>query len=290
MYPLDIAPALILRTSEFTLGRPYHAALCQVRPRHNTVTVHTHQDFYELFYILSGAGEHRLPTGRQRVGPGDLVLVRPQDLHYLVAIPPSSLEWINVVIPVATWQGALDVAEVRAAAEWHRSPLPRLVSLSDEAAARMESSFRELLARSTLNPRRTDLLRFMLDVFEELTGPELPVDSTLRPVWLVRACTAMAREENLRGGVRRLAQLAGVSQGHLCRSMRAHYDSTPTEFVANLRLRHAEALLATTSLAVTEIADRCGFSSLSYFSRSFHATQGTSPREFRRRTRRAVLP
>jgi AraC-like DNA-binding protein len=130
----------------------------------------------------------------------------------------------------------------------------------------------------------------MLDVFEELPGTEVPPESSLRPAWLVRACTAMAREENLRGGVPKLVQLAGVSQGHLCRSMRGHYGSTPTEFVAGLRLRHAEVLLATTSISLTEIAGRCGFSSLSYFSRSFRATQGVSPREFRQRTRQAVLP
>jgi hypothetical protein len=34
--------------SEFTLGRPYHAALCRVSPR-NTNATHTHQDFYEVF-------------------------------------------------------------------------------------------------------------------------------------------------------------------------------------------------------------------------------------------------
>jgi len=87
-----------------------------------------------------------------------------------------------------------------------------------------------------------------------------------------------------------LGDLAGVSPGHLCRTMREYYAMTPTEFVTALRLRHAEVLLATTSEPLTSIAYRCGFSSPSYFSKCFHATQGVSPRDFRRRARQAVLP
>jgi AraC family cel operon transcriptional repressor len=100
----------------------------------------------------------------------------------------------------------------------------------------------------------------------------------------------MGSEENLKGGVRRLGELAGVSAGHLCRTIRAHYGVTPTAFVADLRLRHAEMLLATTSASLTEISYRCGFSSPSYFSKSFRTSRGVSPRNFRYRAREAVLP
>jgi transcriptional regulator GlxA family with amidase domain len=65
---------------------------------------------------------------------------------------------------------------------------------------------------------------------------------------------------------------------------------TPTSFVAGLRLRHAEMLLATTSASLTEISYRCGFSSPSYFSKSFRSIRGESPRDFRYRAREAVLP
>jgi AraC family cel operon transcriptional repressor len=72
--------------------------------------------------------------------------------------------------------------------------------------------------------------------------------------------------------------------------MRRYYGTTATTFVADLRLRHAEVLLATTSMSLTEIARRSGFASPSYFSKSFQASQRVSPREFRKRTRKAVLP
>jgi len=284
------ARGLVLQLSELTLGRPYHAALCRMTARHTTVTRHTHQDFYELFFVLSGRGEHRLSVAGQALGAGDLVLVRPADSHYLVALPPAGLEWINVAVPAATWLGVLDVAAVVSANDLNRASLPPLVSTSGEDARGLEASFREALARYARAPGRLDLMRFILEVLEVLAGEAEPGEGSLVPPWLARACAAMSREENLPGGVRRLGDLAGVSPGHLCRTMREYYAMTPTEFVTALRLRHAEVLLATTSEPLTSIAYRCGFSSPSYFSKCFHATQGVSPRDFRRRARQAVLP
>ena len=101
----------------------------------------------------------------------------------------------------------------------------------------------------------------------------------------------MRREPNLRGGVPRLLELANVSPAHLSRTMRVHYDTSPTRFVADLRLEHASALLATTDLTVTEIAYRCGFASQSYFTRRFRARlHEIAPRESRIRARRACVP
>jgi AraC family cel operon transcriptional repressor len=279
---------LVVQLGELTLGRPYHAALCRLSPRQPTTIFHTHRDFYELFYVLSGRGEHRLSTGCQALSAGDLVLVRPTDWHYLVALPPIGLEWINVAVPVATWRGLLDMAGVGSVNDLNRDRLPRLLSVSGTDARRLESSFRDTLARYARTAHRIDLMRFVVEVLELLKAK--PDDGTLLPDWLVRARTAMSHEENLKGGVHRLGELAGVSSGHLCRAMRANYGTTPTAFVADLRLRHAEMLLATTSASLTEISYRCGFSSPSYFSKCFRSTRGVSPRDFRRRAREAVLP
>lgn len=278
----------VLRLSEVAVGRPYHAALCRVSPRHPATSFHTHHDFYELFYVLSGRGEHRLAAGRQSLSGGDLVLVRPTDWHYFVGLPPAGLEWINVAVPVATWRGLLDMAGVVSPDDLNRERLPKQLSMSGEDARRLESSFREALARYALTADRINVMRFIVEVLDLLKAR--PHEGSLLPDWLARACTAMSYEENLKGGVQRLGELAGVSAGHLCRTVRASYGTTPTAFVADLRLRHAEMLLATTSASLTEISYRCGFSSPSYFSKSFHSSRGVSPRDFRRRAREAVLP
>ena len=135
LYCVDVTPQAVLRLSEFTLGRPYHAALCRLTSRGITTSVHSHQDFYELFFVLSGQGEQRTPFGSDPLEAGDLVLVRPGDNHYLVGTTAAGLEWINIAVPVAVWRGMLDLAEVGSGSEWDKGRSPMRVALSGDAKA-----------------------------------------------------------------------------------------------------------------------------------------------------------
>ncbi len=55
----------------------------------------------------------------------------------------------------------------------------------------------------------------------------------------------------------------------------------PVEYINRVRLHHALALLAETSLPVSEVAERSGFFSMQYFYRIFRETLGNSPLAFR---------
>lgn len=54
----------------------------------------------------------------------------------------------------------------------------------------------------------------------------------------------------------------------------------PTEFIRTIRLRHAAELLREGKLTVTEVSYATGFSSISYFSRSFRTMYGVPPTQF----------
>ena len=56
-----------------------------------------------------------------------------------------------------------------------------------------------------------------------------------------------------------------------------------TEFISRLRLEQACALLAEDTLSVQEIARRCGFSDVTYFSRFFKSYTGLPPRRWKLR-------
>jgi len=56
------------------------------------------------------------------------------------------------------------------------------------------------------------------------------------------------------------------------------------EYLAKLRLRRAEQLMANPDLKCREIAELLGFSSQSYFSRFFKKARGCTPEEYRERT------
>lgn len=278
-----------LRFERWALGRPYHAARVRFGARARDSELHTHADFHELMGVVSGRGEHLLPTGTQPLAAGDVVLVRPHDRHAIRGGAPDGLEFVNIAFPSSAWQGFLNLTRTNPGSSWDAARQPITFRPADPAAA--IETFETALSRFQAEPAQYDLLRFWIDLLP-LVSPDELTTSAGRPIpaWLGEACTAMRAEDNLRGGVPRLQELAGVSAAHLSRSLRTAYGMTPTEYVTDLRLEHAASLLAATSLPIATIATRCGFSSQSYFTRRFTAAHQLSPRTFRHRSQRAFVP
>lgn len=79
-----------------------------------------------------------------------------------------------------------------------------------------------------------------------------------------------------------LARTALFSKFHFTRIFERVTGVSPRRFLSALRLQEAKKLLLTTSLSVTEITHRVGFSSVGTFSSRFKESVGMSPREYRR--------
>jgi AraC family cel operon transcriptional repressor len=274
------------RFGDYALGRPYHAALVDLKGRSHP---HGHRDYYEVMAVVHGDGQHLLSSAGGRthaepLGPGDVVLLRPRDRHTI----SGAVRFYNIAFPAISWRTFQGLAKIDPA--WDLAPMPphERLPAGDERAARACAA---VLDRFHHTPGELDLIRFWTDITPLLAppadGPDRPPGT---PEWLIVASAAMGREEHLREGVPRLRALAHVSSAHLTRSMRRFYDTTPTAFVTDLRLRHAATLLATTTRAVTDIAYSCGFASPSYFTRCFRQAHRTSPRDFRRAAGNAFVP
>lgn len=74
-----------------------------------------------------------------------------------------------------------------------------------------------------------------------------------------------------------LARNAGISPRHLSRLFRTHVGQTPTRYVRQVRAEAAAQLLATTSLPVARVAQRCGFGTSEALRSAFIATYGVPP-------------
>jgi transcriptional regulator GlxA family with amidase domain len=78
-----------------------------------------------------------------------------------------------------------------------------------------------------------------------------------------------------------LAQRAGMSLRTLSRHFRSHVGTTPANWIARARVRHAQALLEITELAVEQVASECGFGSAAVMREHFADIVGTTPLAYR---------
>ncbi len=80
-----------------------------------------------------------------------------------------------------------------------------------------------------------------------------------------------------------IAGSAAVSESECLRCFRAMLGTTPIQYLKQLRVQKAAALLLATERRVADIAAQCGFQDASYFTRTFRAYQGCTPAEYRAR-------
>jgi AraC-like DNA-binding protein len=84
-----------------------------------------------------------------------------------------------------------------------------------------------------------------------------------------------------------LASTARMSRYQLSRMFRKHVGLSLRDYVRNVRLERACALLLSSRHSITATALECGFYDLSHFDKAFRRRFGMTPREFRRRYARS---
>ncbi|MCH5221741.1 MAG: substrate-binding domain-containing protein [Muribaculaceae bacterium] len=78
-----------------------------------------------------------------------------------------------------------------------------------------------------------------------------------------------------------LAGRLGLGRSQFYRKIKSLTNYSPVELIRNLRLRHARALLRTTSKTVSEIAYEVGFSNPAYFTKCYRDAYGETPTALR---------
>lgn len=80
--------------------------------------------------------------------------------------------------------------------------------------------------------------------------------------------------------VEMLAANVGLSRVHVHRKLKELTNLSARDFIKNIRLQQAAALLGEKKLTVSEVAYATGYTNLSHFSSSFKEVHGVSPKEY----------
>ena len=97
-----------------------------------------------------------------------------------------------------------------------------------------------------------------------------------------KAMEHIGRHFGQRLGLESLADQLGLSPGRLSHLIKDFTGRTFVQILHEVRVRHAQKLLAHTSKSCTDIAYETGFSDQSYFIRIFKRLTGTTPLRYRR--------
>lgn len=82
-----------------------------------------------------------------------------------------------------------------------------------------------------------------------------------------------------------IAQSANISEVYCRKMFTAKYNTTPKQYILDIRMQKAKQLLTDSPYSVSAIAEECRFSSLYTFSRCFKEKVGISPTEYAKQNR-----
>ncbi|WP_282935962.1 AraC family transcriptional regulator [Paenibacillus sp. RC67] len=73
-----------------------------------------------------------------------------------------------------------------------------------------------------------------------------------------------------------------LNRYYLCHLFKKTLGITISDFLLQTRFHHAKQLLIHTQMPVSEVSDKVGFNSLSYFTKAFRTYTGLTPRDYRK--------
>jgi AraC-like DNA-binding protein len=125
---------------------------------------------------------------------------------------------------------------------------------------------------------------YIRHVLQGMKKAEEPLDAVLPP--LVQEAQQRIQDEYAKPlRMQQVAADLGVCPEHLSRSFHATTGMRFGEFLAETRISAACDALAETDDPISQIAHKCGFSTLSRFNRCFRKHRETTPRSWRKRAR-----
>jgi len=253
--------------------------------RHNELELNL-LDAGSLTYLLGG---RRVTLRPRRLSafwaatPHQVFASRDVTFYYVVTVP---LAWVlgwglpGHLVERLLAGGVVEEPESGAAerdmarfAQWHED-------LSSGREGREEPVLLELKAR---------LLRLAAAVrarARSAGGPRaLASAGGVAPTSVERMATFVARHYRDTIGLEEVAREVRLHPDYASALFRKAFGVTPTRFILQHRVSHAQRMLVTSDAKVLEVAMEAGFGSLSRFNAAFRQLCGCSPRQYRSRHR-----
>ncbi len=241
--------------------------------------LHSHVH-YEIYLLLKGDRTLFLSNEFVHLQAPSLIIIPPHELHMTGGGP---FERINIdVSPMY-----LDNFEKSCLLEKSLT----LYKLGTEEKEEFKKIFEALCSFRKKDEREIylekSLFKYFICLLDKLkSGERISSNANLKrkdklPLLVLRVTNYLTENYSETHTLTSIAKKFYSSKGAIIYNFKKYLNCTPIDFLLNVRLVEAKKLLASTKLTITEISNRCGFSSANYFGVIFRKKEGVSPKKYR---------
>lgn len=249
-----------------------------------SVVNHWHTDF-EFSLVTKGRMSYMVNGQRIEVDKGDMIFVNAYQMHYGFWKQIEECEFICTVFhPSLLKDAEKHISRITGA-----SNIPFLLLHSSNPSEAM--IIRQLTKLHELCENcDDDKTLFILSAAYQLCGllysyitdysvPNIKTDrKKLEALHRMTGFIQQNYAEKL--SLQKIAESGFISRSVCCAVFQQYLAKTPIQYLNEYRIAKSLTLLSDKELSITEIAEKCGFSSSSYFAETFRRIIGTSPGEY----------
>ncbi|MBO9610986.1 MAG: helix-turn-helix domain-containing protein [Paenibacillaceae bacterium] len=261
-----------LQETRFASARRFGKAVC----RPGWQWRHSHPwDDYTLWYVSGGQGHIRVLDEETALRRGTFVLLRPNDRLYATQTEQQPLSVIFTHFYAADRRSGIDLDILPRFTQTDNhflfeNELNHLLALQNGEEAFVDEEFDNVIKR---------LLIQLCRIHEKLRSDET---FAWHHASMIRNAIARIREQiGTAVDFRDLAAGAYMSPPYFSRLFKQYTGESLKTFVARTKLEHAMAMLKDSSLRISDISDRLGYSDIYNFSKMFKLRYGISPSYYR---------
>lgn len=267
---------------------PYSYYKCLIPDYFDCVPLHWHGEF-EINYVIEGKAEFLCGDERFVTQTGDIVIIPPNRLHAIYTHGDYEQRYDTIVFSTDMLGASVND---RCAAECVR-PLTNghfgvkmHITAEHPYYSEIKTTVENIFSCAKGNTARLDMLlkSEMLRLFW-LLGESGDIQSDGRPDFsgVIRPAVEFINEnfcENIT--IEQLAEIVHLSKSYFMARFRQAAGVGAIEYINQLRIKKACAMLAKSNLNASDVAFECGFRNLSNFNRLFRKAVGCTPVQYRK--------
>lgn len=277
---MDMSKVFMNDVSEL-YGKDFYYSKRAAKTDFKEIKAHAHKH-YELYYLTKGSRKFFVKNKLYIISAGDVILVKPDTIHYTAANDSSNHErillnftedYISADIKDRT-ENLLNKVCINIP-ENHRR-ITETIFERITAEYQKNDAYSFSAQKLLLSELLIDLLRLENNAAYNINtnhNPYNPISGLLEYIGN-NLSSAFSLEE--------AAAYAGFSKSHFARIFKAYTGFTFNDYLQLQRLLKARYLLEKTADNITSIAYDCGFSNSGYFSTVFKNYFGMTPYAYRK--------
>ena len=234
-----------------------------------------------IIYIEKGLGSIVTNEKSYPLKPGVLCFIGADKYHY--TMPETTDDYIRskVFVPTKELQKILSFFPYETASLFSEDNLV-FSEIPPDKEKEIEDIFSEINSqKDTLYFNANLISQFAKLLIEIHKNSKTPVSPP--SYFISRAIEYINTNLTEKTTIDDICERIHVSKYHFCREFKKVTGFTVMDYVLKTRIVIAKSLLRETNKSISEISEDCGFSSISYFCRTFKNEIGLSPLQYRKK-------